>query len=101
VSALGSRPTRWRLAGLGLGAAGALAAAAAVLAQSAGTYDLSFAAVTGGGGGSSAGQYALTGVLGQAAAEPLIGPNYRLQGGLLGAGESKFKAVAPMVARDN
>ncbi len=66
----------------------------------AGPFDLSWWTVDAGGGGSSGGPYALTGVIGQPDAEALSGGRYRLAGGWLAGGAAVLRPVAylPSVA---
>ena len=74
-----TRHARWILALLVLGTGVAVAA---------GSYDLSWWTVDGGGGDSSGGDYMLSGTLGQPDAGALTGGGYRLGGGYWGGGAS-------------
>ena len=59
-----------------------LIAAAAVVAQTGGTFDLSHNVIAGGGGTSSAGNFRVDGTVGQAAAGTVsTGPNFSVTGG--------------------
>jgi hypothetical protein len=54
-----------------------------VVAQSGGSYDLTWSSIDGGSGALSGGNYAMVGTIGQADAGTLLGGAYTLSGGFL------------------
>ena len=71
-----------------------LLAAAGVMAQIGGAYDLSWNTVDGGGGISQAGDTAITGAIGQCDAGQSEGGTYSLHGGFLTANPTQETAVS-------
>ena len=74
------------------------------LAQSGGTYTLTWSTVDGGGGSSSGGSYTLGGTIGQPDAETMSGGSYTLGGGFWGGVTLaldivKFKGYLPQVLK--
>lgn len=83
-----------------------LLAAVPVLAQSGGSYDLSWATVDGGGGTvSTGGAYSLVGTVGQPDAGLLTGGPYALGGGFWGGGAVPvaldYPVFLPLLMRSN
>jgi len=78
-----------------------LAFAWTALAQTGGSYDLSWWTVDGGGGIVSGGSYTLTGTIGQPDAGGLTGGDYTLGGGFWGGGAvaAEYKIYLPLVLR--
>lgn len=74
-----------------------------VLAQSSGSYTLTWFTVDGGGGNSSGGSYALGGTIGQPDAGSMSGSAYTLGGGFWGGGPLHsallYKVYLPVVLR--
>lgn len=89
----------YRLAGIALSAVGALATVAIVGGQAASGWDLSWNAITGGGGESSGGSYQLQGAIvpidGRAQ-----GGSFVLQGGFFAGDSIEFTSYLPAIARD-
>ncbi|MDH7487804.1 MAG: hypothetical protein QHJ81_16215 [Anaerolineae bacterium] len=70
------------------------------LAQSGGSYDLSWSSIDGGGYTFSAGGgYSLGGTVGQADAGTLSGGGYTLSGGFWGGGAAQYGIYLPLVLR--
>ncbi|MGH2608795.1 MAG: hypothetical protein ACRDHF_06850 [Tepidiformaceae bacterium] len=88
-----------RLAGVAAAACGALAAVAVVGGQSASGWDLSWNAITGGGGKSSAAEYQLQGAVVPVAGSS-SGAGYVLQGGFFAGEPVKFLGFTPSIAKD-
>lgn len=84
---------------LAAGAVAALATVAIVAGQSASGWDLSWNAVTGGGGRSTSPGYELRGAI-----VPVVGNSsggaYTVQGGFYGGDSIRFKRFAPVTAKD-
>ena len=74
---------------------------APAVAQSGGSYDLSWNSVDGGGGISGGGSYILSGTLGQPDANLLSGGDYTLGGGFWGGGvlAGWYQVYLPLVMR--
>ncbi len=71
------------------------------MAQSGGGFNLSWFALSGGGGTSSGGQYVVTGAIGQPFASQLTGGSYTLQSGFYGGGSSRgYRLVLPLISAD-
>jgi hypothetical protein len=82
------------------GAVGALAIAAAAVAQSAsGSYDLSWRAIAGG-GTSEGTPYLEQGVIGQTLAGTSSGSGYSVNSGFLGGGIEKYRRFLPFLSKD-
>ncbi|MEX0782013.1 MAG: hypothetical protein WD557_05135 [Dehalococcoidia bacterium] len=88
-----------RLVGLAAAAAGALATVAIVGGQAASGWDLSWNAITGGGGKSGGGSYQL-----QGAVIPIDGRSqggsYVVTGGFFAGDSVEFNGFVPAIARD-
>ncbi|CAG0934361.1 hypothetical protein TFLX_03451 [Thermoflexales bacterium] len=74
-----------------------------VVAQSGGSYDLTWSSIDGGSGALSGGNYAMVGTIGQADAGTLLGGAYTLRGGFL-AGMSlplaaNYHVYLPLIRR--
>ncbi len=84
---------------LAAGAVAALATVAIVAGQSASVWDLSWNAITGGGGKSTGAGYELRGAIVPVGGRS-TGGVYTVQGGFFGGDSIKFKRFAPETARD-
>ena len=84
---------------LAAGAVAAFATVAIVAGQSASGWDLSWSAVTGGGGRSTGPGYELRGAVVPVAGNS-TGGAYAVQGGFFGGDSIKFKRFAPATAKD-
>jgi hypothetical protein len=78
-----------------------LVAVGVAVAQVSGALDLSWNAITSGGGTSSGGTYVLTGAIGQpVAGGPSIGGSFAVTSGFLpGASQTQFRVFAPLLAK--
>jgi hypothetical protein len=93
------RISRWRLAIGAASAVAALATVAIVAGQAASGFDLSWNAITGGGGKSSGGGYVLQGAIIPVDGSS-SGGSYALQGGFFAGEAIKIKKYLPEVAKD-
>lgn len=82
-----------------LGLAGAFPVAGLSLVPEAGSYDLPWWTIDGGGGTTSGGAYALTGTSGQPDAGVLTGGAYGLTGGFWGGVSAPNASYLPMILR--
>jgi hypothetical protein len=80
-----------------LALASALQAAGQSLVPDAGSYDLAWWTIDGGGGVSSGGVYALAGASGQLDAGVLTGGGYELTGGFWGGALGRYPFYLPML----
>nr|WP_290666481.1 hypothetical protein [Ardenticatena sp.] len=76
-----------------------LVPATIALAQSSGSFDLSWNTVDGGGGTSSGGLYTLSGTIGQPDAGAMSGGAYALVGGFWGGTATQYSLYLPVVVR--
>jgi hypothetical protein len=74
-------------------------AAGSVSAGPTASYDIPWWTVEGGGGDSSAGQYTLSGTVGQMDAGVLSGTGYRLSGGYWEGAQTQSKIYLPLAKR--
>lgn len=86
-----------RLAGLFV--LGVVLLTSLALAQSGGSFDLSWSTVNGGGGDSSGGSYTLSGTVGQPDAGTLTGGTFTLYGGFWDDPSSGYSVYMPQVER--
>ena len=90
---------RWKAVGAGSAGLAALASVAIVGGQAASGWDISWNAVTGGGGRSTGPGYELRGAIVPVAGSS-TGGTYTVQGGFYGGDSIKFKRFAPATAKD-
>ncbi len=76
-----------------------LVPATIALAQSGGSFDLSWNTVDGGGGASSGGPYTLSGTVGQPDAGAMSGGDYTVVGGFWGGAAIRYSLYLPVVVR--
>jgi hypothetical protein len=76
-----------------------LGGARATLAQSGGTYTLTWSSMDGGGGVSNSGAYSLSGTVGQPDTGALNGGTYTLAGGFWGGGAELARLFLPLLVR--
>ncbi len=78
-----------------------LVVASVALAQTGGSYDLTWSTLDGGGGTSSGGSYSLSGTIGQPDAGVMSGGSYTLTGGFWGGAVASYKIYLPLTLKNS